>query len=133
MTKFQIDVNSEIPLVHQITRAIRSKIVKNELKIGESLPSVRELGTQLEINFNTVAKAFRILEKEGLLEIRHGLGVRVKDHKINAQYQRAESTMQDELQNVICQLSLEGKNREQVLDFFAEALGQHYSELEKQS
>jgi|GEM_PF-5481345 len=130
MEKFQIDVNSEIPLVHQVTRILRAKIVKNELQIGETLPSVRELGSQLEINFNTVAKAFRILEKEGLLEIRHGLGVRVRDHKINSEFQRPEASMSDDLQNVICQLSLEGKSREQVVDFFAEALGQHYSEVE---
>lgn len=130
MEKIQIDPASNIPLVHQVSRMIRSQIVRGELEMGEYLPSVRDLGSELGVNFNTVAKAYRQLEKEDLIEIRHGLGARIKERVAPSINPPATTSLLDDLDEVICQLSLKGSNQEQVVDFFAEALGQHYAEKE---
>ena len=72
-----IDPKSSVPLGEQIERGIRRAIARGELKSGAELPSVRQLANDLEVNFNTVARAYRNLERDGLLYTRRGLGTRV--------------------------------------------------------
>ncbi len=134
MEKFKLNPDSNVPLIHQAARMIRSRIVRKELNPGDFLPSVRELGQELGVNFNTVAKAYRQLEKEDLIEIRHGLGARIKDAYEKSQDLKVNSeAMLKDLDDVICKLSLSGADKEQVVDFFAEALGQHFSTGELES
>ncbi len=121
-----IESESSIPMVHQVARMIRRQVARGELEVGNYLPSVRELGRELDINFNTVAKAYRILEREGLVEIRHGLGARIRDARIQEDGENSHSRHLSELEELICRLTLSGSDREDVIDLFAEAIGEHY-------
>ncbi len=127
MNDYSIEPGSRVPLMHQVARQIRASIARGDLVIGDYLPSVRELGRSLQINFNTVAKAYRLLEREDLIDIKHGLGARVKNVTVESQENKGQKHLLSELEEVICQLTLSGANQEEVVDFFAEAIGRHYS------
>ena len=70
----QIATGDPRPIGKQIVDAVRMKIATGDLGAGDQLPSVRGLAQQLTINPNTVAKAYRELEHEGVIELRHGAG-----------------------------------------------------------
>lgn len=66
--------SSGVPIYVQIKEQIRHAVETGALAAGEQLPGIRGLAETLVINPNTVIKAYRELEQEGVLEIRHGLG-----------------------------------------------------------
>src|SRR5918911_3016488 len=70
-----IDPSSGLPIYRQIYDQVRRMIAAGTLKAGDRLMSVRELSATLAINPLTVAKAYGELEREGLVEMRRGLGV----------------------------------------------------------
>jgi GntR family transcriptional regulator len=70
----RIDTKSGVPPYLQIAHQIRHALVARVLKPGDQLPTVKEVVTQLAINPNTVFKAYRELEHEGLVEGRPGAG-----------------------------------------------------------
>lgn len=72
------DLHSSVSLDEQIRGQLRELIATGVLKEGQALPSVRQLAADLEVHFNTVARAYRRLEDEGLLSIGQGRGVFVK-------------------------------------------------------
>ena len=63
-----------MPLYAQLTRAIRFAITTGRLRVGEQLPTVRQLAVELRVNANTVAKVYAELERSGVLETRRGVG-----------------------------------------------------------
>lgn len=69
-----IDSKSSTPIYEQITIGIKGLILKNVIKSGDKLPSVRELSTILTINPNTVSKAYMELEKQNIVESIKGKG-----------------------------------------------------------
>jgi DNA-binding transcriptional regulator YhcF (GntR family) len=69
-----IDFRSPIPISVQIIAQIKNLIEIGELAAGERLPTVRALGAELQINFTTVARAYRALDSEGLISTQHGRG-----------------------------------------------------------
>lgn len=70
-----IDIHSSVAVYVQIENHVQFAISAGRLKAGDQLPSVRELSERLEVNPNTVAKAYRDLEVMGLLYTRRGMGV----------------------------------------------------------
>lgn len=69
-----MDWNSDEPVYTQIARQIRTRIASGELPAGGALPPVRTLASDLGINLNTVARAYRALEEEGFVRIRDRAG-----------------------------------------------------------
>lgn len=74
-----IDIHSNVAVYLQIENHVQFAITAGRLTAGEQLPSVRELSERLDVNPNTVAKAYRDLEVMGLLYTRRGKGVFVKE------------------------------------------------------
>lgn len=70
----QINFRSGQPIYAQIVAQIQSLIVRGEIQPGDQLPTVRKLSGDLGINFNTVARAYRILDEEGLISTQQGRG-----------------------------------------------------------
>ena len=75
----RIDPRSSTPLYAQIAARIRSAVASGELRPTAALPSVRELAADLRVNPATVVQAYRELEAEGFVEIRHGAGTFVRE------------------------------------------------------
>ncbi len=77
-----ISNSSNKPIYEQIKEQIKNKIVSNELKIGEQLPSIRILAKDLRISVITTKNAYEELEKEGYVETIPGKGVYVANKNI---------------------------------------------------
>ncbi len=71
---FSVDPANPTPMYAQIAEQVKHGIASGFLRRGEALPSVRELAVKLEINPLTVLRAYRDLEAEGIVTVRHGLG-----------------------------------------------------------
>jgi GntR family transcriptional regulator len=63
-----IDIEDPMPLFTQIVEQIKSAIVSNKIKPGDSLPSIRQLANDLELNSKTVAKAYKLLERDLVIQ-----------------------------------------------------------------
>lgn len=74
-----IDPRSSTPLYAQIAARVRVAIAAGELRTAAALPSVRDLAARLRVNPATIAQAYRELEAEGFVEIRHGAGTYVRE------------------------------------------------------
>lgn len=72
--QIHVDPSSSEPFADQIAFAVKSAIARGKLAPGEQLPTVRELAKRLVINPNTVARAYRALEAEGVIHGRQGSG-----------------------------------------------------------
>ena len=64
---FEVDLMSRIPIYEQLYRKTVELVLKGILQEGEQLPSVRSLATELHVNPNTVAKAYSLLERDGIV------------------------------------------------------------------
>lgn len=73
-----IDNHNGVPVYEQIARQVKFAIADGLLRPGDLLPSVRELARQLAINPNTVARAYRDLQGEDLVELAAGIGLAVR-------------------------------------------------------
>lgn len=81
---FHIDAKHPTPLYHQLERSIKFAIVTGKLRIGDQLPTVRQLAVDLRINANTVAKVYLELERAGVLQTRRGVGTFVQERPTEA-------------------------------------------------
>jgi len=68
-----------VPIYLQLVEQVKHAIETGALRPGDQLPSIRPLAEELVINANTVAKAYRELEREGVVELKHGAGAFVAD------------------------------------------------------
>ena len=71
----QIDHHSGQPIYRQVIDQIRRQVMAGQLREGEQLPSVRDLAAQLRVNPMTISKVYSLLEMEGLLDRRRGVGL----------------------------------------------------------
>jgi GntR family transcriptional regulator len=74
MIKLDLDFRSDIPLTNQIVAQIQHQLADGVLHPGDQLPTVRALALELRINFNTVARAYRILDEAGIISTQQGRG-----------------------------------------------------------
>jgi GntR family transcriptional regulator len=79
---FHLNPASGVPLYLQLIEQVKHKIEAGILSPGDQLPSVRQIAEELLINPNTVARAYRELEHEGIVDLKHGSGAYVRDSVI---------------------------------------------------
>lgn len=72
--KIKLDFRSTEPIYLQIASQVEQLVAQGELKLGDQLPTVRELATELRINFNTVSRAYRVLDETRLISTQRGRG-----------------------------------------------------------
>jgi DNA-binding transcriptional regulator YhcF (GntR family) len=79
---FHLDLHSGMPVYRQIVDQVRGAVASGALSAGDQLPTVRQLAVDLEVNPNTVVRAYRELEYDGLLETHQGTGTFISDQKM---------------------------------------------------
>ena len=79
MIEFHLDPRSGVATYLQVVQQVREALRLGTLDVGDQLPTVREVVADLAINPNTVAKAYRELEREGLVQARPGRGTFVSN------------------------------------------------------
>ena len=72
--QIKIDFRSSQPIYIQIMEQVRRMVATGELKQGDQLPTVRQLAAELRVNFNTVARAYRLLDEADLISTQQGRG-----------------------------------------------------------
>jgi GntR family transcriptional regulator len=75
----QIDFRSGLPIYTQIVNQVQAKVVGGVLKPGDQLPTVRALAEELRVNFNTVARAYRILDEARIISTQQGRGTYITE------------------------------------------------------
>lgn len=75
----QIDFRSGLPIYAQIVNQVQAQVASGVLKPGDQLPTVRALAEELRINFNTVARAYRILDEERIISTQQGRGTYITE------------------------------------------------------
>jgi GntR family transcriptional regulator len=72
--EFELNFRSGIPIYSQIVEQVKSLIASGKLKKGDQLPTVRALAQDLRVNFNTIARAYRLLDEAGVISTQQGRG-----------------------------------------------------------
>jgi GntR family transcriptional regulator len=94
---FTVSPSHPMPLYAQLTRAIRFAIATGRLRVGEQLPTVRQLAVELRVNANTVAKVYAELERSGILETRRGVGTFVSARQFAISHREEQEKHLNEL------------------------------------
>jgi GntR family transcriptional regulator len=108
-----IRLDSNVPIVDQIRLGLRRAIAAGQVKPGDSLPTVRQLAADLSINLNTVARAYRELEIEGLVSTTRGRGTVVTSARETARRPDAKvrDRIRSEVRNLLANARLAGMSR----------------------
>lgn len=109
-----INMNSKVPIYIQLRNEIVLGIGRGNIKIGESLPTVRQLSQDIGVNTMTVNKSYSILKEEGIIEIdrRQGAIVSPKASK-NSDY---TAKIEEDLLLLLTQVNLNGYNKAEILE-----------------
>lgn len=75
----QIDFRSGLPIYTQIVNQVQAQVVSGILKPDDQLPTVRALAEELRVNFNTVARAYRILDEARIISTQQGRGTYITE------------------------------------------------------
>ena len=72
-----LDFRSHIPIYVQLVERVKHLIATGVIQPGDQLPTVRQLAAELRVNFNTVARAYRLLDESGVISTQQGRGTYV--------------------------------------------------------
>jgi GntR family transcriptional regulator len=75
----QIDFRSGLPIYTQIVNQVQAQVAGGVLKPGDQLPTVRSLAEDLRVNFNTIARAYRILDEARIISTQQGRGTYITE------------------------------------------------------
>lgn len=107
-----VDEADPRPIYRQVADEIRALIASGGLREGAQLPPVRQLAADLGVNLNTVATAYRELQAEGLLAIRHGAGAVVSSRTA---HERSDDELRRPLRAALTGMVLAGLPRVEIM------------------
>jgi GntR family transcriptional regulator len=106
-----IDETDRRPFYRQVVDEIKGLIARGELQEGSSLPPVRQVAMDLGVNLNTIAFAYRTLQKEGLIKVRHGSGAMVTSRVLG---EKANDQLRTQVRTALTHLVLAGLKRSEI-------------------
>ncbi|MBY0588449.1 GntR family transcriptional regulator [bacterium] len=109
-----IDPRSQQPIYDQVVRQIKFAIASGVLQPGSMIPSVRELAKELVLNPNTIARAYRELQADGILETVRGVGLRVQSKARRRCVNEQRELIRARLEQMIREASTSSLAREEV-------------------
>jgi GntR family transcriptional regulator len=114
-----VDENDRRPIYQQVVDEIKSLIARGELREGTALPPVRQVAADLGVNLNTIATAYRELQREGLIIVRHGAGAVVSS---STAQEKTDDELRKPLRAALTQLVLAGLPRSEIMSVVTEEL-----------
>ena len=118
--KIVLDFRRSVPIYKQLIEELTNQIMNRDLAVGEQMPSIRTLTEELNINPNTIAKAYREMVLNGLLETRRGMGYYVTD-AAGSKTELSEAEQQEILESLfhsfICAADAHGVARREISGF----------------
>lgn len=109
-----IDEADRRPIYQQVVDELKALMARGELRDGSPLPPVRQLAAHLGVNLNTIATAYRELQTEGLISIRHGSGAVVTSR--NSRPENVLEGARRSLRTVLAQLVLNGLSETEIFE-----------------
>jgi DNA-binding transcriptional regulator YhcF (GntR family) len=113
LIEFHLDARSDVAPYLQLVRQVRQALRLGVLREGDQLPAVREVVEQTAINPNTVLKAYRQLEHEGLVAVRQGVGTFVTQTLAGASL-AAHGPLREQLRRWLAKARLAGLDEESI-------------------
>ena len=117
-----VETNAPEPVYEQIVRQIHDGVNSGRLKPGTPLPTVRQLAGDLALNRNTVARAYKMLEDQGVILTAGRKGTFVRQGATNEVAKVKATRAQSAMRGVVERLRVEGLSREEISDVFERAL-----------
>jgi GntR family transcriptional regulator len=124
-----VDPRSGVPIYLQIIEQIKRSVALGVLQVGEQLPTVKQLAIDLTVNPNTVARAYRDLEREGVIETAPGRGSFVRANGVTEAPKVAAEIGRDALDVALRETKAVGLKREHVRELFEAALRRWFGDL----
>ncbi len=115
-----IDTTDPRPIYQQVADGIKELVARGKLAEGTALPPVRQLAADLGVNLNTIATAYRELQKDGLIVIKHGSGSVVAPRTTT---ERSQDELLRPLRTALTELVLAGLSSSRILKMVAHELG----------
>ncbi len=106
--EMMIDPASPVPVYRQLVDNLRTLLVEGVLRPGDQLPTVREMGLDFGVHFNTVAEAYRILAAQGWLELRRRRGAVVLRREAEEAGPETEEDFRRNMRQFIAQARSDG-------------------------
>jgi len=122
MPLFSVDPSKGEPLFQQLVDAVKRAVATGALEPGDRLPSVRELAADLLINPNTIAKAFRELETDGVTTTRKGTGTFVAERRPVLTCEERRRRLVEGLEGVLTAAACWGMDRTEARAVFEQLL-----------
>ena len=104
----QIDPSADLPLYEQLTRQVTFLVAQRAYREHELVPSVREVSKSLAVNPNTVVRAYRQLQQDGILVVRRGMGMAVAESGCQRAATVRERIVADRIQITLAELRQSG-------------------------
>ena len=101
MAVFRLDPSNSEPLFQQLVNVIKRRVATGALRSGDRLPSVRELARELVLNPNTISRAFRELEREGVTVSRRGAGTFIAERRDVVRRDESRRRLREALENAL--------------------------------
>ncbi len=120
-----IDEADRRPVYRQIADEIKTLIARGELEEGAALPPVCQVAVDLGVNLNTIAAAYRELQKEGLVRVRHGSGAFVAARHAS---QTTDADLRKALRASLTHFALAGLSRSEIISIVNEELQQFFTQ-----
>ncbi|CAI8751518.1 GntR family transcriptional regulator [Bacillus sp. IT-13CA1] len=116
----QIDPRSSTPIYEQIIQQMKELCLKGIIKPGDKLPSVRELATIIIANPNTVSKAYKELEREGIIETLRGRGTYISENAKVTLDEGKITMIKEQLKQLIIDAHYAGIDTKKLQEWMAE-------------
>jgi GntR family transcriptional regulator len=117
-----IDAHNGLAVYDQIVRQVKFAVADGTLSAGEMVPSVRELAKELAVNPNTVARAYRQLQDEGVLSTVRGTGLAVESGAKRGCQSDRKRLIRERLNDVLAEAHSSGLTEEEIQELFAAEL-----------
>lgn len=121
--KLEVDVESGVPIYMQLVDRIKQMVASGQLQPGEQLPTMRQLAADLRINYNTVGRAYLLLDQEGVISTQQGRGTYVASRLGEVELQKLRM---DKLRSMLGQVIREavalGYQRQEIAQVTGEQL-----------
>ena len=128
----ELDTHSGVPIYVQLIDQVKRLILAGHLQEGEQIELVRSLAARLKVNPMTVSKAYSLLERDGLLERRRGVGLFVGRLRKDLQHRLKTRTVEDAFQKAAGAAIQMGFSEEEALDLLRQNYQSLHSNMKKE-
>ncbi len=123
----RVDPSLSAPVFQQIVDEVKSAVARGACEPGEMIPSIRQMAAQALINPNTVARAYRDLEREGIVTTRRGLGVFLSENAAKLCRNGRREDIRSKLGEIAAEARRAGISGAELREEIERALGEAYA------